>query len=145
MKRTAAAALAALLVASTAAASFQDEWERQVRLQLTAAGQAFAAEGYTLTHRVFTGSLENEASGTVTIPLDAGKEYHVMGVCDTDCSDLDLKLSDPAGNEVSTDVEDDDTPVVSVRTTRAGTYTVEVGMAACSEEPCRFGLGAFAK
>lgn len=145
MKRIAAPAFAALLVVATAAASFQDEWERQVRLQLAAAGQTFAEEGYVLSHRIFTGSLDNEDSGTVEIELEAGKEYHIMGACDEDCTDLDLQLSDPAGNAVSTDVEEDDLPVVSVRAPRSGTYEVEVGMAACSAEPCRFGLGVFAK
>ena len=145
MKRFAAPALAALLVLSTAAATFQDEWERQVRLQLATAGQAFAEDGYVLTHRIFTGSLDNEDSGTVQVELEAGKQYHIMGACDEDCTDLDLQLSDPAGNAVSTDVEEDDLPVVSVRAARSGIYEVEVGMAACSEEPCRFGLGVFAK
>jgi hypothetical protein len=145
MKRLMFAAVLGAAVLGTTAAAPQDEWVRQVRLQLEAAGDQLESEGFTLTHRIYTGSLDNGAGEVVELQLEAGTAYAIMGACDTDCSDLDLVLLDPAGAEVAEDVADDDYPVVAVQPERSGTYRVQVAMAACSEEPCRYGLGVFGK
>jgi len=145
MKRLILAAVLGAAVLATTAATPQDEWEKQVRAQLTAVGEHFATQGYTLTHRVWTGALADGATTTVQIPLQGGREYQIMGVCDTDCSDLDLRLYNPAGTEIDSDLLEDDAPIVSVESARAGTYTVRVLMAACSEEPCRYGIGVYGK
>jgi hypothetical protein len=146
MKRLALALTAiAGLIATTAAAAPQDEWTQQVRRMLQQAGHTFEERGYSMTHQIFTGSLNNRTNEFVTVRLDIGTAYALMGACDTDCSDLDLTLYDPAGNQVSQDVEMDDFPIVSVTPTRTGTYRVKVTMATCSAEPCRYGVGVFGK
>jgi hypothetical protein len=146
MKRTALALSAiAGLVLVTAAATPQDEWVAQVRRQIRQAGQIYEQRGYSLTHQIFTGSLAEGSNTFVTVRLVAGNQYQIMGVCDNDCSDLDLVLYDPAGNEVDDDLEMDDYPIVAVTPRRAGAYRVKVVMATCTREPCRFGLGTFGK
>jgi hypothetical protein len=145
MKRLTFAAVLAAAVLGTTAAAPQDEWDRQVRAQIDAAGDKLQEQGYALKQRIYTGALANGATTTVELALDAGTAYAIMGACDTDCSDLDLVLMDPAGAKVAEDVLDDDIPVVAVEPTRSGTYRVTVAMAACSEEPCRYGLGVFGK
>ena len=138
-------ALGAMLI-STAAFARQDEWVRQVRRQLQNAGaQVFADRGYELTHQIYTGSLDEGETETVTINLDVGVEYQIMGACDNDCTDVDLTLYDGAGNEIDQDLQLDDYPIVSVTPRRAGSFRVVVSMADCSAEPCRYGIGVFGR
>lgn len=133
------------LVASTAAFAPQDEWTQQVRRLLQRAGQSFEERGYSMTHQIYTGSLRNRTNEFVTLRLDIGTQYQIMGACDNDCSDLDLTIYGPNGDELDTDIEMDDFPIVSVTPNRTGTYRVKVVMATCNAEPCRYGIGVFGK
>ena len=146
MKRTALAlaAVAAAFITTTAAAP-QDEWVAQVRRLLQQAGKTFEDLGYSMTNGIYTGSLNNGRNEMVSLDLDIGTQYQIMGACDTDCSDLDLELYDPAGNKIDQDVEMDDAPIVAVTPRRSATYRVKVVMAACSAEPCRYGVAVFGK
>ena len=146
MKRTALAlaAVAAAFIATTAAAP-QDEWVAQVRRLLQQAGKTFEDRGYSMTHRIYTGSLNNGRNEMVSLDLDIGTQYQIMGACDTDCSDLDFVLYDAAGNQIDNDVATDDVPIVSVTPRRTGTYRVKVVMATCTAEPCRYGVAVFGK
>lgn len=146
MKRIALALTAiAGLAVTTAAAAPQDEWTQQVRRLLQRAGQTLEERGYSMTHQIFTGSLNDDANEYVTLRLDIGTQYQIMGACDTDCSDLDFTLYAPNGSQVSQDIEMDDFPVVSVTPSRSGTYRLKVVMATCTAEPCRYGVGVFGK
>jgi hypothetical protein len=136
-------ALAFSLFALPVALEAQDEFERQVRNQLDAASESFRSDGYTQTHDLYLSRLDDGDDETVTFDLNRGTTYMIMGVCDNDCSDLDLVLYDGDGDEVDSDLELDDVPIVSVSTGRADTYRVEVRMADCDSEPCRFGVGVY--
>lgn len=140
-----AASVCAALFTTAAAAAPQDEWVRQVRRYLLEAGRRFEQQGYELTHDIYTGSLNDDAQEMVTLNLSIGTEYQILGQCDEDCTDLDLILYDAAGNQIDSDLLDDDYPVVSVVPRRSGTYRVRVSMATCSVEPCRYGIGVFGK
>jgi hypothetical protein len=137
------AALAALFVPTTARA--QDAWVRQVRAQISGVGSRFEQQGYELTHRIYTGALNDGGSEMVELELDVGMEYQIMGACDEDCTDLDFTLYDGNGNVVASDMLDDDYPLVSVTVSRSGAFRVRVSMAACSAEPCRYGIGIFGR
>lgn len=137
--------LAALSCLVPASASAQDEWEQQVRMLIRESAKQFESDGYALTHEIFTGSLADDASDSVTLDLEIGMKYYIVGACDTDCSDLDLILYDGAGNQIDSDMLVDDFPIVEVTPARSGKFTIQVNMAACSVAPCRFGLGAFGK
>ena len=146
MKRIAIAltAVASLFLTTTAAAPRQqDEWVAQVRRILQNYGRALESRGYSLTHNIFTGSLDKGENEFVSVRLDIGTEYQLMGACDTDCSDLDLVLYDSNGREIDNDLQMDDYPVVSVTPSHSGTYRVKVIMANCTAEPCRYGIGVF--
>lgn len=138
-----AALAAALLVPATARA--QDAWTRQVRTILSQMGRTYEANGYELTHRIYTGALNDDGAEMVQLELDVGMEYEIMGACDEDCTDLDLILYDGRGNVIDSDMLDDDFPVVSLSVTRSGVFSVRVSMAACSAEPCRYGIGVFGR
>jgi hypothetical protein len=137
--------IAASVLFLAAPAAAQDQWEQQVRAQLQQAGQRFESEGYVMTHRIFTGSLADDEKTLVTLTLDIGKDYYILGACDTDCTDLDLTIFDSTGKQIDTDVLVDDFPIVEASVARSGTFTIEVTMATCSAEPCRYGIGAFGK
>ena len=77
--------------------------------------------------------------------LDKGATYVILGVCDSDCKDVDLLLMNRAGKQVDKDVEVDDYPTVAVAPDRSERYTVRAIMAACSAAPCAYGFGVFAK
>lgn len=73
----------------------QDRFERQVRDQLHAVSGALRDKGFQLTHRVYTGALDDADAETITFRLREGLTYAIVAVCDTDCDDLDMRLVDP--------------------------------------------------
>jgi hypothetical protein len=134
-----------LSVAQTAAASTQDEWAQQVRRLLAQVSATAQSRGMRLTHEPYIGSLTDGNTSLHTVRLDGGHSYALIGVCDNDCSDLDMRLYDGDGDEVAADVENDDTPVVTVTPSRTSTYTVRAIMANCTSEPCRYGIGVYGR
>jgi len=65
----------------------------------------------------------------------------LIGVCDADCENLDIYVTDDKGNEITRDVEDDDYPVVYIK--RGGRFEIRVVMTGCKDAPCEFGLKAY--
>jgi hypothetical protein len=135
--------LAAWLFPSPALA--QSEWERQVNEQLRQAGTVFEADGYALAGEVQTGTLNQQASADIDVTLQAGVGHMIIAVCDDDCSDIDLRLLDGAGNEVDSDFEDDAFPIVSVTPAQTALYRVHVYMANCTSQPCFYGVGVYSQ
>jgi hypothetical protein len=131
------------LLGDTASARAQDQWTEQVNTLLNAASSSATSNGLRLTHNPYIGSLRSRANSSHTLQLSAGTSYQLIGVCDNDCSDFDLRLYDPRGRMVAEDVLTDDTPVLSVTPTSTGTYTVRAIMTECSSEPCRYGIGVY--
>lgn len=144
MRRVMFTALVACLCLLLSPLAAQDQFERQVRKQLAEVGGALADKGYAMTHRVFVGRLNDGQTETVTFKLERGVNYAVVGVCDQDCSDLDLHVTDPTERELGRDVSDDDVPVVEFQAAQAGDYDVKVDMAKCADNPCSYGIGIFA-
>jgi hypothetical protein len=138
----AAVGLSLLGVTSRAQAQ-PDQWTRQVGALLDQAASVATSNGLRRTHTPYIGSLREDATAGHTLQLDAGVRYQLIGVCDNDCSDFDLRLFDPRGREVASDVLTDDTPVLSVTPRMGGTYTVRAIMTACSDQPCRYGIGVY--
>lgn len=131
--------------ALVAAAPPQDRWEQQVRRLLEHAATTTASSGYVSTHEAKIGTLRDDQTTTWTLSLNAGTEYRIIGVCDADCSDLDLKLYNPAGTLVSEDVAVDDVPILSIVPPATREYTLRIVMATCSTSPCRFGVGVYGR
>jgi hypothetical protein len=132
-----------LLGVSSGAHAQPDQWTRQVNALLDQAASVATSNGMRRTHSPYIGSLREGTNASHTLQLNGGISYQIVGVCDNDCSDLDLRLYDPAGRMVAEDVLTDDTPVLSVTPSRTGTYTVRAIMTTCSDEPCRYGIGVY--
>jgi hypothetical protein len=71
--------------------------------------------------------------------------YGIVGVCDNDCSDVDLFLLDNSGRVIARDIDYDDTPAIFYRPSRAATFTVRISMVRCSVNPCRFGIALYSR
>jgi hypothetical protein len=126
-------------------ASSVDPFERQVREQLDGAAKRLTKDGYVLTHQIYTGELQEDQEENVVVELDRGRTYVILGVCDADCKDLDLRLLNSNLQEIDRDVERDDYPAVGAAPQRTEKYTVRAIMAACGKEPCRYGFGVFSR
>lgn len=103
-----------------------------------------AAEEFDLrrAHEAAFEMIDDGDTYEIPYSFDRG-EYMVIGVCDIDCSDLDLSVYGPESDIVAIDVELDDRPVVGFDVNRPGTYDVQVYMASCSREPCGFVVQSF--
>jgi hypothetical protein len=141
MKLSMAALLVGGLFLAAPAAAQQDPWMRQVRAQLVAVAESVGDEGMDIAGDPIGGSLNEGATETVRIRIQPGT-YLIVGVCDEDCSDLDLALVS-GGEEVDADDAADDSPVLGIEVSAATTVTLRVHMANCSSEPCRYGVAAF--
>lgn len=135
------------LAAMGAALAFANPAQAQlsvVQMQLDSAVVLLGNGGFRQQDDFVTGSLAAGGGEDFEVSLEAGKEYAIVGFCDGDCTDLDLVLT-ANGQQVDSDVAEDDYPVVEVTPNRNGTYNLRVVMAACSVEPCYFGVGVFAR
>jgi len=138
----AAIVLAALAVAVPVAAAVQ---QGEVERILATATKAYRDKGYAPAGWEKFGKLTNATDIRVEIPLKAGRSYQIVAACDKKCTDVDLQLFDPAGQEVDFDAQDDDFPIVAVHAATAQVYTIRVVMSACAPGGCAFGVKAFVK
>jgi hypothetical protein len=115
-----------------------------IRMQIDSAATLMAPQGFRLQDDVVSGDLEQGGEEEFELELEGGKTYIIVGVCDGDCSDLDLALTTAGGDAVDSDYEMDDVPMVTVEVEESGIYHLKVEMATCSVEPCAFGVGVFA-
>jgi hypothetical protein len=103
------------------------------------------SDGQTPRGATQRGSLAASATQDLSIQLSAASTVTFVGVCDEACSDLDLTVYGPNGDEVGSDVLEDDAPMVKIGGVRPGTYRVTVTMAACGASSCGFGVRVFGK
>ena len=143
MKAVLGAALLAAAVATQVTA--QNTYQQQITRQLTNAASAVSGQGYSADRAPVMGSLNDDARESVLIQLTSGVRYAILGVCDNDCTDVDLRVQDPMGNNIGEDLATDDTPVVEFTAGNAGQYRVTVMMATCNTNPCYYGVQVFAR
>ena len=144
MRHPAVAVLAFALgsVLATQAAA-QNTYQQQIRTQLQTASTTVKDHGYAADREPMMGSLASAANESMMVNLDGGVRYAIVGVCDNDCSDVDLRIWAPDGTKLAEDIQTDDTPVLEFTATVTGQYTLRVEMAACSTNPCYWGVQIF--
>lgn len=96
-----------------------------------------AQQNFSATARNY-GQLRGGASQSFTFDVRGGAAMFI-GLCDENCSDVDLIVRNSAGQVVGSDVLDDNYPVVGVENAPAGRYTVEVQMPGCTSS-CHWGV-----
>lgn len=134
-------ALIGIMMAGTAIAN---EFEDAVIAQLAAAASVAEDEGYGMSHDPYVDKLSG-GKDELTLTLHRDVDYAIIGVCDTDCGDVDIRLYDENNNLVDEDVTTDDFPVVEVNPKWTGKFTVQVEMYKCARTPCYYAIGVFAK
>jgi hypothetical protein len=145
MRQSLPASLALVLLLVPAPAKAQSEYERQV-LDILSEVSGFALDqGYAQTRDKLVSALGESESQDHYISFAPGRDYVIVAVCDVDCSDIDLHLYSPAGDEVGADIQPDDVPVIELGNVGGGEHRLEVGMYACSSEPCFYAVGVYVK
>lgn len=140
MKKLIQIGLVAGLAVSLPNLAAADEWEAQVREQLAAAQSYYQSQGYTRVGRFEIDTMTDDEIDNFTVTLAKGVNYHIIGACDLDCSDIDFWLYDEDGNEIDSDISDDDVPVVEVTPQWTGEFRIKVRMYDCGSEPCYHGI-----
>jgi hypothetical protein len=138
------AVASALLLGAVPPAAAQQSRQVVVR-QLESVPSMARGQGYSLDRGAFgTGSLVGllPASGTVALEMElrAGTEYMIVGVCDEDCDDLDLRMNDADSETLDDDLLDDDAPILTFTPRKSGPHSLIISMASCSANSCYFGL-----
>lgn len=135
----AALALVALVPSRAEAQSYANEvWKQLETVYEKMAEKKYDSRNYII------GKMRDDATDTWTLTFEKGRSYQIMGVCDSDCSDLDITLFD-GETKLEEDLLDDDVPIVSFEPKRTMQVSIRVSMAACSDSPCYFGIGIFVK
>lgn len=116
-----------------------------IRTQLAQANELAQREGYSPIGQPAAGAINDDTQEEVGVNLNSGGQYLMIGVCDNDCSDVDLRLMGPDGSEVASDVEADDTPVLQFTSGASGAHRARVIMASCDRNPCAYGVALYAK
>jgi hypothetical protein len=141
--RLALLALSAVAVTATEAVA-QNQYQQQIAQQFTNWAPRFAQQGFSPQGTPFTGTLNDDADESILISLNAGTRYAIAGVCDNDCSDVDLQVYSSDGTKVGEDMQTDDKPVVIFTAGYSGQYRVKALMATCRTNPCYYGVQVFA-
>jgi len=144
--RFASALLVVALGCATATEALaQNSFQQQVRNHLDSAAASVVRQGYSPDRDPVTGSLNGGARESMMINLTGGTRYAIVGVCDNNCTDVDLRIWDPSGTKLAEDIMTDDAPVLEFTATNTGQYRVSVEMATCSTNPCHWGFQVFSR
>jgi hypothetical protein len=137
------------LGASVTPSSAQNTSANQVWDQLQKRAYTTASnEGFVLVNYVVGWLNQGDSEGgdsNWSRTLDAGFSYLIVGVCDNDCSDVDLALEDEEGVAVVSDTGSGDMPMIRFTPSATAVYWIDPTMHACSTEPCAYGIAVFRK
>lgn len=126
------------------APGYAQSYTEIVWTQIQNSFESASSDGYAMKNYII-GAIGEDEDNTWTFYLDSSKEYLIRGFCDEDCNDLDLYLRDNSGEELDSDIEDDDFPLMYFSPTSSDRFQIEISMYSCSVEPCYFGLAIFEK
>lgn len=148
MRAVATVVLAAALLLLGGVEGQAQDWRDLVGRQLDGAAEIFEGRGYSagnvLQRDQIVGVLDAGGRAYLEVELEGGVEYLFTGVCDQDCSDLDLYLHESAGFEaLASDVEVDDVPIITYTAPQTGGYLLGISMADCEASICYFGVRVY--
>jgi hypothetical protein len=134
-----------IAVAAIAAALLSTPAQAQpgiVATQLDSAVVLMGGNGFVPADDAVRGTLAEGADEEFELDLESGTQYFVVGVCDGGCSDLDLVLTNSSGEEVESDRELDDVPMLAIQG-QSGSFVLSVQMATCGSSECHYGVRVF--
>jgi hypothetical protein len=145
VKKAAAGVVALVLLAGPAAAQVPDPFARELAQRLSRAESLLTENGYARAAGPFAGGLENRRARQFNVMLRAGQDYRIVGVCESRCSDLDLRLFDPNNQMIGEDTLQDSVPIIHVMPRVTGQHTIEVAMYECRSEPCWYAFNVYSR
>ena len=144
--RRAAAALAVFaLTALPATAQVPDPFARELAGKLARAEGLLTQNGYARAAGPFPGSLASGQNRRQSVMLRAGQDYRIVGVCDANCGDFDIRVFDPNNRLIAQDVLQDAVPVVHVVPSVTGQFSIEPNMARCSTQQCWYAFNVYSR
>lgn len=138
-------ALAVGAAVSTEAFAQGNQYQQQIANQINQAATLVKSQGYSPDRQPMMGSLNDDAEESIMVNLNAGTRYAFVGVCDNDCSDVDLQLFGGDGTKIAEDMAADDKPVLQFTATYTGAHRMKVLMPTCNQNPCYYGVQIFVK
>jgi hypothetical protein len=121
------------------------QYAQQLQAQIAVAEQALGTQGFRQIAGPFSGGLPQGQNQSFPVTLEQGGDYRIIGVCDSDCSDLDLSLRDQNNNVVQQDALADDHPVLQSQPAWTGPFMLDVTMYQCTRAPCFFTVVVYAR
>jgi hypothetical protein len=100
-----------------------------------------SASGFHLLGTINEGVLKSGQSMAITATLSEGSDYMVVGYCDDACTNLDLTLFDPSGEEIQSDRLPDSEPILTLTAEVSGDYGIQVDAGECSVDGCEIAVG----
>ncbi|MEZ5962133.1 MAG: hypothetical protein R3C30_17165 [Hyphomonadaceae bacterium] len=141
--KKAATALIALALVAGSTASAQPDLRDYLTRQLDSQEPDNAERGFAHAVGPLSGALASNGVAQLPLTLRAGQEIRIVGVCDQACNDLDLRVLNPRGELIASDLRGNDHPVVDLRAEMFGQHTIEVAMADCRAPRCRYAVNVY--
>jgi NAD(P)-dependent dehydrogenase (short-subunit alcohol dehydrogenase family) len=138
---TSVVALALILPVSSAVEPYvevvHDQLDAMV-VQLDASAEEAGAKAVSLV--TFEDLLASDTGHSYEVGTDAESSYAVVGACDSDCGDLDIIVSNAAGEAIAADETESDVPVILFDSEEAATYTLTANLYDCAADTCYYGV-----
>ncbi len=144
-KRVAAAFAALALTALPAMAQVPDPFAYELAQRLANAERPLTEDGYARAAGPFAGALAQRGERRFSLMLRAGQDYGIVGVCESRCTDLDLRLYDPNNQLIAQDVRQDRQSGIHVTPTSTGNYTIEAIMYRCNAPECWYAFNVYSR
>ena len=130
---TAPVATAPATTTSSTPASTVD-WRQQVLGYLDVQHKPLVDAGYAKDNGTddWVGLLKVGTPKVWEVQLVRGVDYQVVGVCDSDCKNVDLEVYDATGATIGADTLVDDFPRAAFRPNQSGPHTVKVWLRDCN-------------
>lgn len=97
----------------------------------------------SVRHYVLGQKLAADGEGRHSFDVRKSATYLAVGVCDDVCQDIDIVVSDAAGNVLGNDETSGADPFVVFSPQKSGRVSVVLTMKECSEDLCEYGLGFY--
>ncbi|MGD1715157.1 hypothetical protein [Dapis sp. BLCC M172] len=134
--------LASAIVATAASIELSLEQE-QVICKLKETVEAQEKAGKKLVFWPLIGKIKERVEVPFTAKLSSNTSYTILGVCDDNCSDLNLTLKNEQGEKIANDEKENDIPVISFTPTENSDYRITARPDKCTTEKCEFGMVLF--
>jgi hypothetical protein len=140
------AGLTALVLATApAAAQVPNQLANELMMGLDDQQDSLFNEGFAHAAGPLYGDIAQGRGRVLTVMLRADQEYTIAGVCDRRCGDLNLRLVDPRGQMIASDVQGNNEPQMHVRPNVTGQHSIQVGMIRCEAPTCWFAVNVYTR